>query len=291
MKRLLMISCLCALAVKPSLAQSILMSPASPADTRYGLFGWLDHRSEYGQGVFPEPFLLDDSDLEPNEARLDWLHTEANRSQSDVAKAEIEHAFGLMTLELEVPYQLDRAEGATTQGFDNVDLGARYPIYQYVSPQGFVDATFGAGIEVGIPTGAPLGRNAELVPKVFMDLKVGQFTVQSILGYSALFGPGDLGGLQTFEYGFMFGYTIPHNLLPLPDVLETIPFLEVLGETELNNGSAGHNSLLGDAGFRFNLKAIGRVQPRPGIGFVFPMDSGAREDTHWGIIISLVFQY
>ena len=48
------------------------------ASTRYGLFGWLDHRSGYGQGVFPEPFLVDDSDLETNEARLDWLHTTRN---------------------------------------------------------------------------------------------------------------------------------------------------------------------------------------------------------------------
>src|ERR1700756_3544451 len=28
------------------------------ANTRYGLFGLLDHRSSYGEGVFPEPFLV-----------------------------------------------------------------------------------------------------------------------------------------------------------------------------------------------------------------------------------------
>jgi hypothetical protein len=144
---------------------------------------------------------------------------------------------------------------------------------------------------VGIPTDSAVSKNAKLVPKIFNDLKVGNFTAQSILGYSTLFGPGDDGGLQTFEYGFMFGYTIPHHQLPLPDVLETIPFLELVGETELNKDNAGHNSLLGNAGFRFNLKAAGRVQPRPGIGFVFPIDSGARDDTHWGVIASLVFQF
>jgi hypothetical protein len=42
--------------------------------TRYGLLDLLDHRSAYGQGAFPEPFLVDDSDLETGEARLDWLH-------------------------------------------------------------------------------------------------------------------------------------------------------------------------------------------------------------------------
>ena len=47
-------------------------------DTRYGLFNGLDHRSWYSQGDFPEPFLVDDTGLEINEARLDWLHTKAN---------------------------------------------------------------------------------------------------------------------------------------------------------------------------------------------------------------------
>lgn len=32
--------------------------------TRYGTFDLFDHRSAYGQGVFPEPFLVDESDLE-----------------------------------------------------------------------------------------------------------------------------------------------------------------------------------------------------------------------------------
>jgi hypothetical protein len=52
------------------------LSVSDPSEnTRYGLFGLLDHRSSYGQGVFPEPFLVDDSDLEVNEARLDWLRS------------------------------------------------------------------------------------------------------------------------------------------------------------------------------------------------------------------------
>ena len=295
MKKALIGISLCALSVEPSIATTneltAAVSPVSPADARYGLFQFLDHRSEYGQGVFPEPFLVDDSDLEPNEVRFDWLHTEANGSRSDSGKAEIEKGFGLMTLELEVPYERDRAGGETTQGFNNIDLGARYPFYQFVSVNGLIDATFGAGIEVGIPTGSALSKNAELVTKLFNDLKVGNFTAQSILGYSMLFGPGDAGGLRTFEYGFVFGYTISHNPLPLPYVLEVIPFLELSGETGLNGDEAGHNSLLGNAGLRFNLKAIGRVQPRPGIGFVFPVDSGARADTHWGVITSLVFQF
>jgi hypothetical protein len=296
MRSILMVGVVCGLVAQSGCApaqggEAASDLSASAASSRHGLFNWLDSRSEYGQGVFPEPFLVDDSDLEPAEMRLDWLHTEARGSNSDVAKAEVEKGFGLMTLELEVPYERDAAGGATTQGFDNIDAGARYPLYQFVSKDGLVDSTFGAAIELGIPTESALSKNPELVPKVFDDLKAGQFTLQSILGYSTLFGPGALGGLQTFEYGFVFGYTIPRRVLPVPDVLEFIPFLELVGETEVNGDQAGHNSLIGNAGLRLNLKAIGRVQPRPGIGFVFPMDSGGRQDTHWGVITSLVFQF
>ena len=295
MKHILFVGCLCALLTefnRPSPANAQTAAAISePAATRHGLFGWLDRRSAYGQGVYPEPFLVDDSDLEPDEARLDWLHAEAHGAKSDVVKAEVEKGFGLMTLELEVPYERDRAAGRTTRGFDNIDLGARYPVLQLVSKSGLVDSTLGAAVEVGIPTESALSKNAELVPKVFNDLKVGPFTAQSILGYSTLFGPGADGGLETFEYGFVFGYTIPHRQLPLPGVLQSIPFLELLGETELNKDGPGHNSLLGNAGLRFNLKAIGPVQPRPGIGFIFPMDTGARQETQWGVITSLVFQF
>lgn len=292
MKYLLLLSCACALAVECSRATDTNDVIDSPVDTRHGLFDELDSRSQYGMGVFPEPFLVDDSDLEPGEARLNWIHTEAHGSQTDIIHPEIEKAFGVTTFELEAPYEFDRLAGTnSTRGFDNVDLGVRAPFYQYVSAYGLVDSTVGAGIEVGIPTQSPVSKNAELVPKLFNDTKVGNFTAQSIFGYSTLFGPGDNGGLQTFEYGFVFGYTIPHNQLPLPDILQTIPFLELIGETQLNKNDPGHNSLLGNAGFRFNLKAIGSIQPRPGIGFIFPMDSGAREETHWGVITSLVFEF
>lgn len=268
--------------------------PAASAtlpDTHYGLFNWLDHRSEYGQGVFPEPFLVDDSDLEPGEARLDWLHTGAGSQRSDEVKAEVEKGFGLLTLELEVPYERNVSPEATLQGIGNIDLGARCPFYQFVSANGLVDSTFGVAAETGIPTGSAVSKNAELVPKIFNDLKAGNFTVQSILGYSTLFGPGNDGGLQTFEYGFVFGYTIPHRALPLPDVQEFMPVFELVGETELNKGNSGRNSLLGNLGFRLNLKAIGQVQPRPGFGFVFPLNEAARDDAHWGVIASLVFQF
>jgi hypothetical protein len=261
------------------------------SDTRYGLFNWLDHRSEYGQGVFPEPFLVDDSGLESAEARLDWLHTAAGSQHNDEVKAEAEQAFGLVTFELEVPFEREASPNGTSQGIGNIDLGARCPFYQFVSANRWFDSTFGVAAEVGIPTDSEVSQNAELVPKLFNDLKVGDFTLQTVLGYSTLFGPAPDGGLQVFEYGFTFGYTIPHRLLSLPAVQEFIPMFELVGETELNQDNPGQNSLLGNVGFRLDLKAIGQIQPRPGVGFVFPINDAAREEVHWGVITSLVFEF
>jgi hypothetical protein len=280
-------------------------TPSTPDDSsnRYGPFGLFDQRSSYGVGVFPEPFLVDDSDLEVNEARVDWLHTEAHDSQSDLVTAEVEKGFGLVTLEVEVPYESDReldidpttgaATHNTTEGMANVDLGARAPVYQYVSDNGMIDTTFGVAIEVGVPTNSPVSKNTEIVPKVFNDLMIAdRFTLQSIIGDSINLGGGDGGGgLNIFEYGFVFGYTIQHRELPIPGVMQLIPVFELVGETQLNQGDAGHNSLTGNAAFRLNLKAIGWVQPRLGMGYVFPLNENAREDTHWGVVTSLVFEF
>jgi hypothetical protein len=265
---------------------------SSPTDTRHGLFNWLDSRSAYGQGVYPEPFLVDDSDLEVNEARLDWQHTESSFSQDDVVTAEVEKGFGLTTLELEVHYERDAADDVVTRGFDNVDLGARRPIFQFVSENGFFDSTTGAGIEVGIPVNSALSKNTELVPKIFDDVKLGDnFTMQSIFGWSKLYGSGDEGGLETFEYGFDFGWTFQHRDLPLPGVQQLIPVLELAGETELNKDNPGHNSLLANLAMRANLNTVFGVQPRLGFGVILPVDNGARQDQHWGVFTSLVFEY
>jgi hypothetical protein len=259
---------------------------------RHGLFNWLDSRSEYGQDAFPEPFIVDDSALETNESRLDWLRTSGGNQRSDLLTAEVEKGFGLLTVEAEFHFERDSSSDAVAQGLGNVDLGARYPVYQFVSRGGQFDITLGAAAEIGIPTNSPVSKNTEVVPKFFADLKLGDhFTVQSIFGYSILYGSGDQGGLHTFEYGFVFGYTIMHEQVALSHVLQLIPVFELAGETQLNKDDPGHNSLLGNLGFRLNLKTIGRVQPRLGVGYVFPIDKGARADVRRGLITSFVFEY
>ncbi|HWE02307.1 MAG TPA: hypothetical protein VG326_07820 [Tepidisphaeraceae bacterium] len=280
----------------PATAPDEPPAAVSTEDARYGPLGLFDHRSSYGKGVFPEPFLVDDSDLEINEFRLDWSHLGGKGQNANTMTTEVEKGFGLLTLEVEVHYDYDTftipGGHGREQGFDNVDVGARYPIYQYVSNDEFIDTTFGVAIEVGIPTNSPLSKNTEIVPKIFNDLRIGEhFTLQTIIGYSFLRGSGDEGGDQSFEYGMVFGWTVPHSELPLPKVDQLIPVFELSGSTLLNTHGAGTDNLVGDIAFRANLESIGRIQPRLGVGYVFPIDQGARADFHWGIYTSLVFEF
>jgi hypothetical protein len=266
------------------------LTATTPESTRYGLFGWLDHRSSYGQGVLPEPMIVDETDLE-TEIRMDWFHAKAGAARTDEAKIELEKSFGTFTFELELPYERESTEEGVVQGISNINLGVRTPFYQYVSPSGFIDTTFGVGFEVGIPTTSEVSKNAEYVPKIFNTLRIGShFSLQSIAGYSILSGPGEDSGLHTFEYGFIVGVTFQHKEIPIPGVQQFIPMFEVSGEKPLNHGEL-HNSIIANAGFRVNIKAIGELQPRLGVGYVFPMNDVARQDIHHGIYTSLVFEF
>jgi hypothetical protein len=178
------------------------------------------------------------------------------------------------------------------QGVGNLELGARYPLYQFVSAERWVDATFGAALQGGIPIQLRIDPNAELEPEVFNCLQLGgHFTAQTVLGWSTLFGPGDDGGAQAFEYGCSFAYSIPHSQLPLPGVQQFIPMCELIGETGLNKDESGQNSLEGDIGFRASLKPVGEMQPGFGIAYVFPFNNEARSELHWGLVVSLIFEF
>jgi len=259
-------------------------------DTRYGIFGLLDHRSSYGTGVMPEPMLIDETDVD-DEFRVDWFHAKTGPARTDEGKIELEKSFGLVTIELELPGERHTSPDGLEKGLGNVNIGVRAPVAQYVSPNQFFDTTFGVAFEVGIPTTSQVSKNAEWVPKVFNDLRFGSHvSLQSICGLSMLSGPGEDSGLHVFEYGFVLGVTFQHKELPIPGVQQFIPMFEISGEKQLNHGEA-HNSVLANAGFRVNLKSIGSIQPRLGVGYVFPMNEVAREDIHHGIYTSLVFEF
>ena len=273
---------------------------SADSSTRYGWLNLLDSRSSYGQFWFVEPLRAPEMDVD-RELRLDYFHSEGPGGQTDELRPEIEYNFNLLTIEAETAYQWNhelstdpltgRLAHETTRGLGGIELAARHPVFQYVSPNNFFDYTLAAAFEVAIPSGSRLSKDTELVPQIFQLARLGQhLSVEASAGYSILIGPEE-GGTNTLEYNLVLGYNLEHEELPLPGVLRTIPIFELNGETGVSRESAGHNALSGTAGFRLNFKSIGPLQPRIGLGYVFPIDRGARDDLHWGIVTSIVFEY
>jgi hypothetical protein len=91
----------------------------------------------------------------------------------------------------------------------------------------------------------------------------------------------------------VFGYELPQNQLPLPGVISAVPLVEFDGELAVNQAGAGHDILFGTVGVRLNLVTLPLLpaQPRLGVGYVFPIDKGARDEFRWGIVTSLVFEF
>ena len=88
--------------------------------------------------------LVDDTSLETDgELELNFLHTQANAQRSNIATAEVQKSFGLLTLELGLPYERDSDAGEITRGIGwHISFGARYPLYQYVSSSRLFDTTY-----------------------------------------------------------------------------------------------------------------------------------------------------
>lgn len=283
------------LATTPLFAQT----PGHPANDRYA-FGLLDHRSYYGTSWFPEPLRAPEFDVD-RELRLDYFHGEGSDRQVQKVKAEVEYNFGLLTLEVAGAYERESASAVdsltsqishnTAQGVGGIELAARHPLYQYVSPGGLFDFTLVGALEVAIPSGSAISKDTEIVPQLFQLMRFGEhFSVQTSVGYSAFVGP-DAGGDRSLEYNAVFGYNLEHQQLPLPGILRTIPIFELNGSRALSGKSSGQNTLFGTVGIRFNFEPIGRLQPRIGVGYVFPIDQGARHELDWGIVTSLVFEF
>jgi hypothetical protein len=65
-------------------------------------------------------------------AALNSLHTQANDQQSGIFSGGVQKSFGLLTLELGIPYERGSDSDDTAQGIGNTELSARYPLYQRV---------------------------------------------------------------------------------------------------------------------------------------------------------------
>jgi hypothetical protein len=259
----------------------------------------LDYRSKYYQDWFPETFRVEDTTID-NELRFDWEHDEAKGSTTNIITGEVEKSFGIFTFEVQAPYVANTGgggdsddgadQGGDPRGIGSIELAGRLPLLESVSSSGFFDNTIGFNLEAGIPTNSAVGKNAELSPGIFDDLAIGdRFSIQTLFSFSHLYGSLD-SGRDTFEYGLAFGYAIEDEDFRIPHIERLIPIVELVGETSLAGSNAGHDDLTGTAGLRAELKPIGGIQPSFGVGYLFPIDKGGREDLRWGLVTSLTFE-
>jgi len=262
---------------------------------QFGLFGLLDSRSKYYGDFFPEPLRVEDTTLD-NETRFDWLHTEGKAGLNNQYMAEVQKSAGIVTFEIQAPYLADRTTPDAGGGrqdvgdFGNIELGARVPVYQLVS--GAFDNSIGVNFEAGIPTNSRLSKNTELTPGIFDDLRIGDhFSMQSLFSFSSLLGSEPEEGRESFEYGLAFGYAIEDEQFALPHVEQIVPLFELVGEMGLSGQESGHDALTGTVGARVTLKPIWGLQPKIGVGYVFPIDQGGRQELRWGITTGVVFEF
>jgi len=286
-------------AVTIGLAVCAVHANEGKGSTRYGIFSALDSRSWYGDYWFPEPFRAPEMDVD-HELRVDWLHTEKKGKVGDEVTAEFEQPVGLWTFEAELGWERSTerefdngtpGERTREEGLGSVELSARHPVFQYVTPDANFDYTLAAGLEVAIPTHTEVSKDFEVVPQLFNLFRFGQhLSLQASAGLSTTIGP-DAPGHQTLEYSAVLGWVFQDGEIPLPKFLATFyPVVEIVGERSLNDGDYT-NMLTGTAGLRFNFDSIGPVQPRFGVGYVFPIDHAANEEFHWGIVSSLIFEF
>src|ERR1700722_1936083 len=191
-----------------------LATPDGLVGTRFGPFGLFDSRSQYGTGFFPEPFLVDEGDLD-REFVVSSIHQEGDGSLSTSATVEVEWSFKMLTVEVEAPYEHDVTFDANSrqnsEGMGSPELSFRHPIWQYVSPNETVDNTLVVSCETAFQVNSEESQSTEIVPGLFDLLRIGDhFGFQANLGLSTLYG-GDENHNETVEYSGDFSWVIDDN--------------------------------------------------------------------------------
>lgn len=260
------------------------------SSTRFGLWNALDSSSKYNSNFFPEPLLADEMDAD-QEVRFGWVHAEKPGHRTDEVFAEVEATFNLLTVEVEVPYEHEReTENGVTEaaeGVGSIELAARHPFFQYVPGNGF-DLTLGARVELAIASTSDVSRDNEVVAGVYDVMAFGdRLSLQVSAGYSKLFGPED-GGDSALEYAAVLGYNLDFKT----DWLTRItPVVEIDGETGLSHQDQGDTELTGVIGGVFAFSPNRYVLPKWTIGYIVPLDDNARDEFHWGVVTSFIFEY
>jgi hypothetical protein len=267
------------------------------SDSQRYFFGLLDHRSRYGSGFFPEHFRQTSLDAE-HELRVDYFHGEQSVRREDEVEAEVEWAIGNLTLTIEAEWESERELNTDDgvigrqEGWQTVKFKAHHPFYQFVSRDDFIDYTLVGKVSLGLPLASSLHNDDyEIYPLVGQMLRLGDhFSTQTWTGVNFIVGPKE-GGHHEFRYGALFGWNVYHDEVPLLGTQSFTPLLELDGQTFLAGPDAGQNRLFGVAGVRFNFNSLGPAQPRFGIGYLFPIDQGGRNELAWGIQTSLIVEF
>jgi hypothetical protein len=269
-------------------------APTTQPQGRY-FFNLLDSRSSYGKDFFPDTFLGPNFDT-GSQIQLSYLHTERRQAQEDEVEAEFEWTvYDKLTLTAEFGWDSEHEsdidsgvlEHESSSGFENVTIGASYPIFQLVNADGTLDYTAAARLEAGIPTRTPVSSTqVTLTPYLGQLLRIGQHTsVQTWTGVQCTLGSENP---DQIIYGVSFAYQIFQNEFPWHLTAFT-PTLEFDGQQPLT--TAGQDALIGIAGFETSLKSFGDVQPLISIGYEFPIDQGARENLRWGILVQFYLDF
>ena len=284
------------------ISPTLLLADTDDAPTAYApgkeLFGTLNYRSEYLRRLFSEPFRVEDTAID-NELRFDWEHDQAKGSVGNTESAEIQKSFNIFTFEIQANYSAttggiaadsdDTAAAGRSAGFGNVELAARLPLYQYLSKTASIDNSVGFNLETAIPTNTYVSKNAGISPGLFDDLAIGEhFSVQSLFAFTHTFGDTQT-GRASFQYELAFGYAIEDEDFKIP-LIDVTPDPQ-RGTRRQHGSTAGHNALTGTASRRAEFKTVGIVQPSFGVGYIFPIDGGGRDELGWGIITSATFEF
>ncbi|MGA2233569.1 MAG: hypothetical protein ABSH22_21900 [Tepidisphaeraceae bacterium] len=274
-------------------------SPNSNETSGRYFLGLLDHRSSYGKDFFPDPFLGPEFDSE-QQIELDYAHADKRGVRDDEIDAGFQwNVIGELTVAGEFGWDSEHRastpgssdggdEDAGGSGFENVDLAAYHPVFQYVSQDAVVDYTAAARLDVGVPTRTPVsGDDAQLTPYLGQLLRIGEHvSIEAWTGAQFTIAPREVNQLI---YGALLGYELSHDQLPVPLTQRITPNLEFDGQSPFSGG--GQDALFGVAGVDINLKPIGEVQPTLQVGYEFPVDQGARDQLHWGILAEFMFEF
>jgi hypothetical protein len=275
-------------------------SPASnPANGRY-FFNLLDNRSSYGKDFFHDPFLGPELDSD-QQIELDYAHGENAGTRDDELDAEFEwNIIGPLSIAGEFGWDSEQQSSfgggddgddfdqQNAAGFENVDLAAYMPFFQFVSGDGEFDYTAVARLDFGIPTRTPVsGTDLQLTPYLGQLFRIGEhLSLEMWTGSQFTIAPDQT---TQFIYGASLGYRIVHEKLPVPFTDGLTPIFEIDGQAPFSNG--GRDALFGVVGIEVGFKPLGEMQPQIEIGYQFPIDAGASEQLRWGIITQIKLEF